>query len=635
MKPILFKDNWKENKLFQSRLIVSLVIAISLFLVLVTQLYQLQIVNYQEFSDLSQGNRLKLKSLAPTRGLIKDRNGIILAENVPNWELVIIPEEVDDLNFTLNRLIALKLLDVPNIDNLEKLISSHRQFETVVLSNLTDEQVAIFASRRHQFSGVGFREGLKRYYPYNELASHAIGYVSSISIEDLEYIDKSEYVATSVIGKTGIERSFENELFGFSGYHHEIVNAQGRVFYPDSGFNEVSLVQSFDTRLAHKLPESGKNIIISIDSELQKVAEKAMDGFRGAVVVLDTNNGDILSMVSSPSYDLNLLSDGISRADFLSLSENQAKPLFNRALSGLYPPGSIVKPFIGLGALEHDVVNAGSRSVCLGHFTLPNQTHRYRDWKITGHGPVNLTQAIAESCDVYFYELAVNIGIEGINDYLESFGFGEKLGVNFSSESEGIVPSRKWKEENFRNPEDKIWYPGETVITGIGQGFTLTTPMQIAFANSLIANQGIGFRPRMVIGYEDSRNGRIELIENDSIINLDIKKENWDIIREAMKDVVADERGTGFSVLRDIDYSIAGKTGTVQVFSIGQDEFYEEENIDESLRDHGIFMAFAPYEKPEISIAVVIENMGSSSVTAVPVAKQILDFYFNNRRSIN
>tara|TARA_B100001250_G_scaffold414571_1_gene454017 strand:+ start:5539 stop:7443 length:1905 start_codon:yes stop_codon:yes gene_type:complete len=626
------KDDWKENKLFISRLIILSVVTIFFAILLIVQLYKLQIVDYQEFSDLSQGNRLKFMPLAPTRGLIKDRNGIILADNIPNWELVLIPEEVNDLDFTLDRLIGLKLIDELNKPRLKQLITSQRQFEPIVISDLSDDQLAIFSVRRHQFPGVSIREGLARYYPHNKLAAHAIGYVSSISVDELKIIDVSSYAATSVIGKIGIEKSYENQLFGSSGYHHEIVNAQGRVFQEELYPGVPSLTQEFNIEFPYKLPEPGKNIITSIDFNLQRVAENAMGDLRGAVVVLNSNTGDILSIVSSPSYDLNLLAQGASLEDFSQLSNNANKPLFNRALLGTYPPGSIVKPFLGLGALDSNLIDENTRPVCSGFFILPNEDHRYRDWKISGHGPVNLHQAIVESCDVFFYELAVNMGIEGINNYLRLFGFGDNLDLDFSINAEGLVPSRQWKEKNFNNFSDKIWYPGETVITGIGQGFALATPIQIAYANSIIANKGIGVKPRLIIGYEDNKTGEIELIPRENNKIIDIKDEHWDYIREAMRGVVVDQRGTSFSVLDGVNYSVAGKTGTVQVFSIGQDELYEEEELAEHLRDHGIFMAFAPYDKPEISISVIVENMGSSSLHAVPIAREILDYYFNENK---
>ena len=626
------KDEWKENKLFISRLIILSILTIFFALILVNQLYKLQILEYQEFTDLSQGNRLKLQPLAPTRGLIKDRNGIILADNIPNWELVLTPEEVNDLDFTLDRLIGLKLIDELYKPRLKNLISSHRQFEPIVISDLSEDQLAIFSVRRHQFPGVNIREGLSRYYPHNQLAAHAIGYVSSISIDELRNIDVSQYAATSVIGKIGIEKNYENQLFGSSGYHHEVVNAQGRVLQDELYTDASSLTQAFNTEFSYKLPKPGKNIITSIDVDLQRVSENAMGDLRGAVVVLNSNTGDILAIVSSPSYNLNLLAQGISVEGFSQLSNDTDKPLFNRALLGTYPPGSIVKPFLGLGALDSNLIDDDTRPVCSGFFVLPNQDHRYRDWKISGHGSINLHQAIVESCDVFFYELAINMGIEGINNYLRLFGFGENLDLDFSNDAKGLIPSREWKERNFNNFSDKIWYPGETVITGIGQGFTLATPIQIAFANSIIANKGVGFKPRLIIGYEDNLTGEIELIPREESKIINIRDEHWDYVREAMRDVVIDQRGTSFTVMNDVNYSVAGKTGTIQVFSVGQDEFYEEEELEEHLRDHGIFMAFAPYDKPEISISVIVENMGSSSLQAVPIARKILDYYFNEKQ---
>lgn len=623
-----FKNHWKEQRLFLSRLIAAGIIILLSTGVLVSRLFQLQIVEYQQFAAMSQGNRLRIEPLAPTRGLIFDRNGVVLAENLPTWELVVIPEEVADLDVALDALEALGLVDPDDRNGLTELVRSHRGFERVKLRNLTEEEAARFAVRRHHFPGVDIREGLVRSYPYGEAVAHALGYVASISPADLRRIERSEYAASSNIGKTGVERSYEQLLHGVVGYRQQVVNAPGRVLFDPAANTGLAGAGVSPTGLETKWPIPGDNLILAIDIRLQLAAAAAMEGVRGAVVAIDPTNGDVLTFFSAPSFDLNRFPTGLSRTDLRALTTDSDEPLFNRALAGTYPPGSVIKPFLALAALDYGVVDADHEIMCPGYFMLPGQSRRYRDWKPQGHGRMDLHQAIIESCDVYFYQLAVTLEIDSIAQFLRSFGFGAATGLDISGEARGIVPSREWKRSRFARPEEQIWFPGETVITGIGQGFTLVTPLQLAHANATLASRGKPFQPRLVIGTENGMTGEVILLEPRAQLTLDLDDADWQRIHDAMLGVTEDIGGSAREVMAGTAYRVAGKTGTVQVYSLAQDEEYDEENLEERLRDHGLFLAYAPAEAPSISLAVVVENRGGGSRTAAPIARQILDVYF-------
>jgi len=632
---VLFKDHWNEQRLFLSRLIAAAVVIFLLTSVLVGRLFQLQVVEHQQFADLSQGNRLRIEALPPTRGLIFDRNGVVLAENLPTWELIVIPEEVADLDDALGALEKLGLVDPDERADLTELVRSHRGFERVILRNLSEEEAARFAVRRHHFPGVDIREGLVRHYPYGTAAAHALGYVARISPADLERIERSEYAGSFNIGKTGVERSYEQVLHGAVGYRQQVVNAQGRVLLDPAASIGSAEENDSQAGLETRWPTPGGNLVLALDIRLQLVAEEEMEGMRGAAVAIDPATGDVLALVSTPSFDLNRFPTGLSQADFRSLNTNPDKPLFNRALAGSYPPGSVVKPFLGLAALEYGVVDADHRAMCPGYFVLPGHSHRYRDWKRQGHGLMDLHQAIVESCDVYYYQLAVKLGIDAIDQFLSSFGFGAATGLDILGETRGVVPSRDWKRQNFSRREDQVWFPGETVITGIGQGFTLFTPLQLAHATATLAVRGTRFQPRLVIGTEDGVTGQISMLEPQAQPAIEIDDEYWQRVHDAMIGVTEEVGGSARTVMRGTAYRVAGKTGTAQVFSLEQDEEYDAETIADELRDHGLFIAFAPVEAPSIAVAVVVENRGGGSVTAAPVARRILDTYFQDTEYVD
>jgi penicillin-binding protein 2 len=623
------KDHWREQRLFLSRVIAAAVIVVVLTGALITRLVQLQIIDYQRFSELSQGNRLRIEPLPPTRGLIFDRNGLIVAENLPTWQLVAIPEQIVSLDDVLRQLEDLQLLDPDDHGVLVDLIRSHRGFERVKLSNLSETQAARFAVRRHRFPGIDIQEGLVRYYPFGEAAAHAIGYVGSISARDLERIDRRDYAATSHIGKIGVERSYEDVLHGQVGYRQQVVNAQGRVLLdPAAGrADEDAALGGLET----KWPVPGDNLVLSLDMRVQLAAQQALEGSRGAAIAIDPNNGDVLALVSSPSFDPNRLATGLSPEDYNALNADPDKPLFNRALAGQYPPGSTIKPFVGLAGLHYESIVADDHFYCPGYFTLPGQTHRYRDWRRQGHGAMDLHEAIVESCDVYFYHLASDLGIDNLEHMLEAFGFGAPTGIDIDGENSGVVPSREWKRRHFSRREDQVWFPGETVIAGIGQGFTLVTPLQLASAAATLAARGARYEPRLLIGTENALSREVEWTDPGALDAVDIAPEHWQVVHDAMVGVTQDLHGTGRAPMQGTPYTVAAKTGTAQVINVAQEEDYDRDEIAERLRDHGLFVAFAPAEAPEIAVAVVVENGEHGGSGAGPVARKIMDAWYSGR----
>jgi penicillin-binding protein 2 len=442
-----------------------------------------------------------------------------------------------------------------------------------------------------------------------------------VSKNDLARLVPSAYAGTAHTGKTGVENSFESRLHGNVGYRHVVSNALGRQIPTDSREMSGSLP-------ADESPTPGQNIYLSLDLDLQKVATKALEGWRGAVVAIDPWTGEVLAMVSAPSFDPNLFAVGMSTAQYAGLQNDVAQPLFNRAIRGAYPPGSTIKPMLALAALESGATNLTRRTVCRGYFMLPNTTHRYRDWKPEGHGEVDLHDALQQSCDVYFYEISGDIGIDRMHYYLDQFGLGRMVGVDISGEHPGLVPSREWKQNNFQEPTDRRWYNGETVIASIGQGYMLATPLQLASAAASLATRGIRYEPHLVAAIEDALTGKRTLISPVRLDDVRIDNDqHWDAVLTGMHDVMQSVRGTAFAVGRNAPYEMAGKSGTAQVFSVAQEEEYEEEDVAELLRDHALFISFAPLENPRIAVAVVVENGSSGSRVAAPIARAIMDAY--------
>lgn len=616
------KDHHSERQLFIGRVALTSTIGILLLGVVIARLVQLQVFNYEDFAAQSQGNLYRIEAVPPIRGLIFDRKGRVLAENLPAYQLELIPEQVDDLDNTLRRLALLGLIEAEDIPRLKDLSESGPRFKPVTLNlRLSDEEIANFAIQRPRFPGVDFRPRLVRYYPHGAAVAHAIGYVGALSKNDLARLDASNYAGTAHTGKTGVENSFESNLHGDVGYRNIVTNALGRQLPSE-------LADLFESLPPNEIPNPGANVYLSLDLDLQLLATEALQGKRGAVVALDPWSGEILALVSAPSFDPNLFAVGMSTSEFAVLKNDLEQPLFNRAVRGTYPPGSTIKPMLAVAALETGATNVKHTILCRGYFMLPNTTHRYRDWKPEGHGEVDLHTAISQSCDVYFYELSVKIGIDNIHDYLDRFGLGRVSGLDIGGEHQGLVPSREWKRNAFRNPEDQRWYHGETVIASIGQGYMLATPLQLANAVAAVATRGIRYQPHLVAAIEDTLTGERTMISPTRLDDVVLKNEDhWDIVIDAMHEVMQGLRGTARQAGLNAAYEMAGKSGTSQVISISQDEEYDEEKIDERLRDHALFIAFAPLDKPRIAVAVIVENGSSGSRVAAPIARKIMDAY--------
>ena len=616
------KDHHSERRLFIARVVLASVVAFVLLGLVIARLVQLQVFEYEAFAAQSQGNRIRIEAVSPIRGLVFDRRGTVLAENLPAYQLELIPEQVSDIDDTLQRLAGLGLIEAEDIPAFKELSESGPRFKPVTLNfRLTDEQIANFAIQRPRFPGVDFQPRLVRHYPDGELIAHAVGYVGALSKADLERVDASDYAGTSHAGKTGVEGSFEDELHGDVGVRHVISNALGRRIPTDS--REMA-----DSLPTDEAPSPGMNVYLSLDLELQRIATRALEGRRGAVVALDPWTGEILALVSAPSFDPNLFAVGMSTAQFSALQNDLDRPLFNRAVRGAYPPGSTIKPMLALAALQTGAATVTRKSMCRGFFMLPNSTHRYRDWKPEGHGEVDIHDAISQSCDVYFYEISGDIGIDRIHFYLTQFGLGDRTGIDIRGEHPGLVPSRQWKRDNFRDPADQRWYNGETVIASIGQGYMLATPLQLAAAAGALATRGIRYEPHLVAAVEDPLTGERSLVAPRRLDDVRIaNNEHWNTVISAMNAVMQDVRGTAWGAGGNAPYRMAGKSGTAQVFSVGQEEEYNEEEIEERLRDHALFIAFAPLEEPRIAVAVIVENGSSGSRVAAPIARAVMDYY--------
>jgi penicillin-binding protein 2 len=610
---IRLKDHWAEQRLFLRRAIASGIIVVVLTSIVVGRLTQLQVLDYEYFSAQSQGNRIRVQPLPPTRGLIFDRNGAVLAENLPSYQLELTPEQVPDTNETLNRLANFNLIPTEDIDGLKALIRTHRSFDAIpIRQRLSDEEVAKFAIERPRFPGVEIRARLVRNYPYGEAVAHALGYVGGINVEDMNSIDQSNYLGTALIGKVSVERQYESDLHGQVGHADVLANARGRIMQT----------------LGDEPSIPGKDLILTLDIESQIAAHTSLSGRRGAVVAIDPKNGEILVFASAPAFDPNAISIGMSRKQYRTLQDDPDLPLFNRALRGSYPPGSTIKPFLGLAGLSHDVRDPDEKVFCGGHYRIPGNTHRYRDWKPAGHGPMTLHAAIEQSCDVYFYGLARELGIDRMEIFLKKFGLGNRTGIDIAGEKPGLIPSREWKKQAFSEREDQVWFPGETVITGIGQGYMLVTPLQLAHATATLANRGIRYRPTLLRAFADSVTDSARFLEPEALESVSgINNDQWERIISAMNAVMQGRRGTARATGADAPFTMAGKTGTAQVFTVAQDEEYDEKEIAERMRDHALFIGFAPLEDPQIAVAVIVENGEHGSSTAAPIGRQVIETY--------
>lgn len=613
LSPVLtIQDRVRETHLVRRRARVALAVALVTCIGLAGRVFDLQVLEFEHFRTLSESNRVSLVAVPPTRGLIYDRHGVVLAQNTPTYSLEITPEAVQDMDRLIATLGDLVEVSEADLERFYAALTKARRFDSVPLRfRLSPEEVARLAVNRPFIPGADFKARLARTYPRGPLAAHLVGYVGRIDERDRQSIDVANYRGTNHIGKTGVEHYYESVLHGRAGYEHIEINAFGRTLRV----------------LERRDPVPGSDIYLTIDAGLQAVAEEALGERNGSVVALEPSSGAVLAFVSTPTFDPNLFAYGIGHEDYQELLHSPRRPLFNRALNGQYPPGSTIKPIMALAGLEADTDTASKGSYCGGWYSLPDSTHRYRDWKKEGHGELDLSRAIIESCDVFFYRLALELGIERMHGTFADFGFGSPTGIDLPGESSGLAPSRAWKEAVRGQP----WYPGETLITGIGQGYVLTTPLQLASAAAALGTRGVRLRPQVVLRREaDGEN-------EDSILIPEImgaikvaREEHWNRVIGAMEDVVHGARGTARRVGAGAVYRMAGKTGTAQVIGIAQEEDYEEDEIAPHLRDHGLFLAFAPAERPLIAVAVVVENGGSGSGSAAPIARRVMDYHLTH-----
>ncbi len=583
--------------------------------VLVGRLVVLQIFRYDYYTDQAQGNRARLDPIPANRGLILDRNGKVLAENQPSYQLELIREQVPDLEQSLKGLVAINVVDAEELDEVRRLVRARRNFETVPIKlRLTQEQMANFFVHRHQFPGIDIKARSTRSYPYGALAVHALGYVGAISDNDLGNIDRAAYVGTALIGKLGVEAARESELHGVNGFREILVNAQGRSVQGQSALLST---------LREQKPTAGSDLILSLDLPAQQAAEAGFAGRRGAAIAIDPHSGDVLAFASLPGFDPGMFGRGITTKEYRALETNPDQPLINRAIRGTYPAGSTVKPVLGMAGLAYGVITANETHYCPGTYFLPRVSKPWREGRGGVHGTVDLRTAIAESCDVYFYALATELGVDRMHEFLLPFGFGRKTGIDISGELSGVLPSREWKLERF--PADGVWYPGDTVNFGIGQGFMTVTPMQLAQVTAVLAAKGAVFQPRLVTGIRDPATGATQTIAPVALPHVKGgTPEQWNVIMEGMRETMV--RGTARAIGTSAQYSIAGKTGTAQAYSVRANQRLDRQ-VEERLRDHSWFIAFAPAEAPQIAVAVLVENGGFGASAAAPIARAIMDAY--------
>lgn len=602
------KDHRSEVRLFGSRVLVAYIVVFSLFSILLYRFYQLQIVDHQGYMTKADSNRIQVQPIPPTRGLVYDRNGILLADNRPSYTLSLVRERVKDLEQTLSLIESIvPITDDDKSSFYKGLKQRRRPYEPVPLRyGLTEQEIAEIAVNEYRLEGVEVEAQLVRHYPYGELFAHTLGYVGRVSEQELaafDEIDFRRYSGTHRIGKTGLEKHYEAALLGEVGSRHVEVNAHGRVL------KELERID----------PIPGQDLRLHLDLDLQRAASGALQGSRGAVVAIDVSSGGVMALVSEPSFDPNLFVTGISYADYKALSQSRDLPLFNRTIQGQYPPGSTLKPMLGLGGLQSETVTPERTIRDPGYYQLEGDDRFYRDWKRWGHGNhVDLYQAIVESCDTYFYDLAFRMGIDQMHPVGEAFGLGQKTGIDIPNERAGLWPSRDWKNAAREMP----WFPGDSLNVSIGQGYVLTTPLQLGVMTATLASKGVLHPPKLVSaigGRKLSTNGLRSYHADD---------EHWRYVSKAMRDVVHSVRGTGKVINRDLTYEIAGKTGTAQVIGIAQDEEYDREKVAERNRDHALFIAYAPVDNPEIAVAVIVENGEHGSSAAAPVAREVLDSWF-------
>lgn len=606
-----------EQHMFNVRALIAGVLILFALLAIVGRVYHLQVNEYGKYAELSRQHYQKRIPIPPNRGQIYDRNGVLLADSHTQYVLEVVRDNIGDENGDGKSTLA----DVDGlIERLGKMIplaeKDVRSFKTQVRrfkyqpipirENLTEEEVAAFAVNRPRFPGVSMEVRMERFYPLGRLASHVIGYVGRIDTRDLEKVDKYEYIGTTHIGKSGVEASHEDRLHGKAGYHEIEVDAHGK---------QQSVV-------SEQSPVGGEDLFLGLDINLQRKAEHLLDGERGAIIAMDPGNGEVLALASVPTFDPNLFINGISHKDYSELRDNPDRPLFNRALQGTYPPGSTIKPMVGIGGLVEGVITPGSRVHDPGFFRLSGQKHVFRCWNKRGHGSVDLKYAIQQSCDTFFYDLAYRMGVDRFSTAMRKFGFGERTGIDLPSEATGLMPTKEWKEQRHK----RSWFPGDTVNIGIGQGYWLATPMQLAHATTIMANRGVRLKPHILRGVRIARNQQESVLKPEPFPPVAAEERYWNLAIQGMENVMR-PGGTARAAGAGAAYRIAGKTGTAQVFGLAGGK-YNAGRIAKRLRDHALFVGFAPANDPKIVVAVIVENaMGGGGHTAAPIGREIMDAY--------
>ena len=615
---IELRNSQREIHHFRLRLAIASGFVIFMFFVLFLRFFWLQVVQHEHYSTLAEANRISIAPIVPNRGIIVDRNGVVLAHNYSAYTLEITPSKVEDIDALIDALSTVVEITPRDRRRFKKLLEESKSFESLPIRNrLSDEEIARFAANRYRFPGVDINARLFRQYPQGELFSHVVGHIGRINQRELDQLEEegndTNYRGTEYIGKVGLEQSYEKHLHGTTGVEEVEVDAGGRAV----------------RTLSRKPPVSGNNIVLNLDAGLQETVYRAFGDFRGALVAIDPTNGGVLAFVSKPGFDPNLFVDGIDPQNWKELNESIDRPMVNRALAGTYPPGSTFKPYMALAALTLGKRRPEQAIRDPGYYNFGN--HTFRDDKVGGHGMVDMFKSLVVSCDTYYYMLANDLGIDNIANFMTLFGFGTRSGIDLTGESQGILPSQAWKRKRFRTPEQQKWYAGETISVGIGQGYKSYTPLQLAQAMATLANDGVMYRPHIVNYVEDIVTHNRTMVEPQPLRSLDLKPEHLKVVKDAL--IGVNTEGTGARAFAGAPYVSAGKTGTAQVIAIKQGEKYVASRIAERYRDHALFIAYAPADAPKIAVAVLVENAGFGAATAAPIARKVMDYYMLGKKA--
>ena len=597
---------------FRLRLAIASGFVLFMFCVLFVRFFYLQVIQHEHYNTLAEANRISIVPIVPSRGIIVDRNGVLLAHNYSAYTLEITPGRVDNIDALIDELATVIEITPKDRRRFKKLLEESKSFESLPIRNrLSDEEIARFAANRYRFPGVDINARLFRQYPQGDLFSHVVGHIGRINQRELDQLEAdgldANYRGTDYIGKVGLEQSYETHLHGTTGVEEVEIDAGGRAV----------------RTLSRSAPVSGNNLVLNLDAKLQEVVYRAFGEFRGALVAIDPATGGVLAFVSKPGFDPNLFVDGIDPQNWKELNESVDRPMVNRALAGTYPPGSTFKPFMALAALTYGKRRPEQTIGDLGYFNFGG--HTFRDDKVGGHGYVDMYKSLVVSCDTYYYLLANDLGIDNISNFMRLFGFGSRAGIDLAGESPGILPSQEWKRQRFKRPDQQKWYAGETISVGIGQGYNAYTPLQLAQAIAVIANDGVMFRPHIADYIEDIVTHKRTVVEPQPMGTLGVKPEHLKVVKDAL--VGVNKEGTGARAFAGAPYVSAGKTGTAQVIALKQGEKYVESRVAERHRDHALFIAYAPAEAPKIALAVLVENAGFGARAAAPIARQVIDYY--------